>query len=72
MAPEEPEGQSSDDLGFDPLSAADWFVHEVRTAYTFVAVPEDTAQRWSEALSIPIRRCYIGGGLLPRFYATDN
>lgn len=66
-----------DDLGFDPVIVADWFAQDLREAYTFVAVPEDVVRQWTEALSVPIRRCYISDDVLrawaaKRGIATGN
>jgi hypothetical protein len=59
MPPNKHDSRSLDDLGFDPLNVRDWFAREVYAAYTFVTVPEEIVQKWSDALCVPIRRCYI-------------
>ena len=52
------------DIGFDIRLALPWFPHVQDAPYVLVSVSDDDVRAWTDALGVPVRRCYITDALL--------
>ena len=53
-----------DELGIDIGQIISWFPHVQDAPYVLVRVSEDQVRIWSDALGVPVRRCYITDAIL--------
>lgn len=52
------------ELGVDVSCVLPWFRHEQDSPYVIIRIPADQVECWVNALSIPLRRCYLADELL--------
>ena len=53
-----------DDLEFNIQQLADWFTNERELPYVLVRVSAEHVRLWPDALSVPVRRCYVTDSVL--------